>query len=71
VRLRIRIKNQGYGIPSHEIDKIFSPYFRSSNKTKEEAFEHHGLGLYNCKRIISCLGGDLSVTSKIGHETEI
>lgn len=27
----------------------------------------HGLGLYNCKRILQCLGGEIAVKSNLGQ----
>jgi CheY-like chemotaxis protein len=58
----ITIKDQGAGIPSEHIDKIFDPYF--STKAKGT-----GLGLSISDSIISNHGGELTVCSRVGVGT--
>ncbi len=51
------VEDEGIGVPPEESERIFEPFFRSSN-----AQEHQsglGLGLYISKRLANLLGGDL------------
>ncbi|GAA5038066.1 two-component sensor histidine kinase [Marivirga lumbricoides] len=56
----IHIKDNGYGIPSEYFDKIFTAYFKISNKTQGS-----GLGLFLAHRAISFLDGEIVIQSQI------
>lgn len=60
--LEIRIRDTGIGITPEIIDKIFDPFF-----TTKPPGQGTGLGLSICQKIISRLGGDISVESQPGH----
>lgn len=62
-RTEVSIYNEGYGIPSGDIDKIFDRSYRASN-TKEKG---SGLGLYISSKIIDSHGGKLSAESREGE----
>jgi hypothetical protein len=56
----VLVSDQGMGIPEEDKQKLFKPYFKSSNKeSNEKNSSSHGLGLNICKRIAGKLGGDL------------
>lgn len=56
----IHIKDNGYGIPSEYYDRIFTAYFKISNKTQGS-----GLGLFLAHRAISFLEGEIVIQSQI------
>jgi len=60
--IRIRIKDEGPGIPEKILDKIFDPYFT----TKQTG---SGLGLSTVFSIIKRHGGHIEVKSKMGRGT--
>ncbi|MCK7555234.1 HAMP domain-containing histidine kinase [Chitinophaga sedimenti] len=62
----IRVSDNGIGIPSAEIGKIFEPFYRAQNAA---AVRGHGLGLSICKRIIAIHHGQIFVESTTGHGT--
>lgn len=66
--LLMTVADEGQGIASEEIDKLFKSFQRTS--TRPTAAEHStGLGLAICKRIIELHGGEISVHSIIGQGT--
>ena len=58
----VTITDEGNGIPSQNLSKIFDPYF----STKEQG---HGLGLAICYSIVKKHGGHISVQSVEGKGT--
>ena len=64
--LRIRVTDQGGGIPESEIEKITEPFY-----TTKEAGKGTGLGLSMVLGFVQQSGGRLSITSKIGSGTTI
>jgi signal transduction histidine kinase len=58
----IRISDDGPGIPSDKINKIFDPLFTTRQVGT-------GLGLPSCKNIVQRHGGEISVSSKEGEGT--
>lgn len=63
---RYWIKDNGEGLQQNELDKLFVPF---SRLPKTATVEGHGLGLSIVLRIVEKLGGEVGVTSKIGHGT--
>jgi len=59
---RVSVRDNGPGIPSTELQKIFEPF----HTTKPEGF---GLGLYSCRRIADDQGWQLDVESTVGKGT--
>jgi K+-sensing histidine kinase KdpD len=50
---------------------LFEPYFKTQDQASKEINKmSHGLGLYNCKKILQCFGSDLKVKSKLGQGAE-
>lgn len=61
---QIEIQDQGIGIPSEQIDKIFGMFKRLHRK---DEYEGTGIGLAVCQRIVKQCGGALAVRSKLGE----
>lgn len=73
IRLRVRgegplvnvdVEDDGVGIPDPLLPRIFTPFFT----TKKEG-RGTGLGLAICRRIVTAVGGTLSVKTKLGEGT--
>lgn len=62
----IEVRDQGLGISEDDLDKIFDRYERVGNHTGISGL---GLGLWIVKKIIEGIGGDISVSSTLGHGT--
>jgi PAS domain S-box-containing protein len=62
--LRLGVEDDGEGIPSEHLSKIFEPYFT----TKENGT---GLGLTLTYKIVKEHGGDVSVVSESGKGTKV
>lgn len=60
--LEIRIRDTGSGISPENLERIFDPFF-----TTKPPGQGTGLGLSICQKIISRLGGGISVQSKLGQ----
>lgn len=65
IQLRFDVEDTGIGIPKEKIDSIFNE-FEQVEGTASRNFEGTGLGLAISTRLIKIMGGDISVTSKIG-----
>ena len=63
--VRVRVIDNGPGIPEKERARIFEPFY----STKEGSREHTGLGLAICQEIMNNLGGSISVESGPGRGT--
>jgi signal transduction histidine kinase/ligand-binding sensor domain-containing protein len=63
--IEIHVKDNGPGIPSHILDKIFQPFF-----TTKPPGEGTGLGLSMSYDIVKAHGGELKVETKEGEGTE-
>ena len=64
----ISVRDDGKGISEEEQAKLFTRYYRGTN-TKEKP-EGSGLGLAIAKQIVSLLGGEIAVKSRVGEGTE-
>lgn len=64
----IVVKDQGIGIPGHELKYIYDPFFRASN-TKE--YEGHGIGMPLSKNIVRLHRGSIEVKSEEQVGTEV
>ena len=61
----IRVEDSGAGIGEGDLDAIFQP-FTQLDATLARAEEGSGLGLTIVRRLARLMGGDLSVTSRLG-----
>ena len=64
--IAIRVQDHGIGIPSSEIDKIGSKFFRASNSIAQAGT---GIGIYLTKNFIELLGGKFNLESKENNGT--
>ena len=62
--VRVRIRDNGVGIPADHLHRVFAPFFTSKRKGL-------GLGLPLVKRIVTRFGGSVSVASEGGRGAEI
>ena len=65
-RLHFSIEDQGIGILSHHLSRIFDRFFQADNSRHGMGF---GLGLSMCKRIMELHHGKINVKSKFGEGT--
>jgi two-component system NtrC family sensor kinase len=63
--VRLRVRDNGMGIPPEVLPKIFEPFFT----TKEEQ-QRTGLGLAVARSIVEQHGGEITVRSQPGEGTE-
>lgn len=66
--LCIQVSDSGVGIAPENLDKIFQPFF-TTKQSQDRDNRGHGLGLAICKDIITSLGGEISVRSKVNKGT--
>ena len=67
VELQIDVTDNGCGISEQDQLQIFTPYFKTTNKSSLAKNGYgNGIGLSICQRIVSRLNGSISVQSKIG-----
>ena len=67
--LKVKIKDNGVGIPAEDQHKIFSKFFRAANVVRMQT-EGSGLGLFIVKNIIKKHGGEIIFNSREGRGTE-
>ena len=68
--LHIDLTNTGRGIPKEKIDFLFDRFFLSDNGADAESYMYRtGIGLAYIKKLITVLGGDISVRSKAHKDT--
>ena len=66
VELQIDVTDYGCGISEQDQLQIFTPYFKTTNKSSLAKNGYgNGIGLSICQRIVSRLNGSISVQSKI------
>lgn len=63
----IKIKDSGIGIPEHELQNVFEPFFKGSNNRKNSS----GIGLHLSKQFIKLHLGNIEVNSIHGTEFQI
>ena len=64
----VSVRDEGYGIPQDEVERIFDPYFRSSSPQLAQA-RGVGLGLRFVRTVVERHGGSIEVTSTVGEGT--
>jgi len=64
--VRVKVRDQGQGIPAEELSRLFQPFGRTSVKsTRGESST--GLGLAIARRVVEGHGGEIGVDSRVGH----
>ncbi|MBH5319217.1 sensor histidine kinase [Paenibacillus sp. GSMTC-2017] len=64
---KLEVIDQGIGIASHDLSRIFDPFFTGENG--RTTGESTGMGLYLAKQVCSRLGHRLTVSSELGTGT--
>ncbi len=67
--LRLRVIDQGEGIPKENLARILKPYFTTKNRGDEN--RGFGLGLAICRKIVNLHGGNLSIASVVKKGTTV
>lgn len=65
----LSVRDEGIGIPAHDLPRVFDPFFTGENGRRTE--ESTGMGLYLAKRICAGLGHGLHVESIPGEGTTV
>ena len=66
---QLRVKDTGVGISEEDQDHIFEP-FRQVDETTTREFGGAGLGLAISKKLVSLMGGEIALDSKLGVGSE-
>ncbi len=66
---KLTIKDEGIGIPSYDIKRVFEPFFTGENG--RAAHDSTGIGLYICKLISKKLNHSISIESEINKGTTV
>ncbi|MCK4549638.1 MAG: HAMP domain-containing histidine kinase [Candidatus Krumholzibacteria bacterium] len=66
--LIVTVADEGVGIPEHEIEEIFNPFYRGDSERRAGGL---GLGLALVKNIIDIMGGEIRVSSSSGKGTKV
>ncbi|OGX85096.1 sensor histidine kinase [Hymenobacter glacialis] len=66
-RVQVRIRDEGVGIAEEELGRVFQPFYRAANARDVTG---HGVGLPLARKIVEQHGGELLLTSRLGHGTE-
>lgn len=62
----VAVRDQGRGIPSDEVEKVFEKFYRVEDPMTMTT-GGQGLGLFLSREFARAMGGDISVTSRLGH----
>jgi signal transduction histidine kinase len=62
----VRFADNGVGIPSHMLNRIYDPFFTTKPPGKGT-----GLGLFTCYRTVVRHKGEINVSSQVGEGTSI
>src|SRR5207244_11826864 len=66
-RLRVRVPDQGKGIPPDKLSRLYTPFDRLG--AEETSVEGTGLGLALTRRLVEAMDGTISVQSEVGRGT--
>jgi signal transduction histidine kinase len=67
--MRVRVIDQGEGIPKENLGRILTPYFTTKNRGDET--RGFGLGLAICRKIVNLHGGQLNISSQVRKGTTV
>jgi signal transduction histidine kinase len=66
----IAIADEGIGIDEADVEKVFTPFFRS-DKSRSRSTGGMGLGLALARRVVEAHEGTIEITSKSGRGTTV
>ncbi len=66
---RISVEDRGAGIPAGELARCFDRFYRASNHASAAGEQSAGLGLCVAKALTELQGGQIVLTSTLGHGT--
>lgn len=69
-RILLKVKDSGIGMSQNDISALFQP-FAQADSSYSRSFEGTGIGLSICQRIVTLIGGEISVHSETGKGTEV
>jgi two-component system, chemotaxis family, CheB/CheR fusion protein len=69
-RVRISVKDTGFGINAEALPNIFDSFSRFHEFYKGETYTGAGLGLHIVKNLVSLMGGEIRVSSEVGKGSE-
>lgn len=68
-RMVLKVIDEGIGIPSYDLPKVFEAFYTGDNGRK--GYNSSGIGLYFCKEICEMFGANINITSNVGHGTTV
>lgn len=68
-RVVLEVRDEGVGIPSGDLPRVFDPYFTGVNGRSFQ--ESTGMGLYLVKQICGKLGHEVEISSEVGKGTAV
>ncbi len=68
--LSVEVRDQGIGLDAEDLEKIFTPFFRS-DRSRARGTGGVGLGLALAKRVVEAHGGRIAAESATGRGTTI
>lgn len=68
-RAKVHVRDRGVGIPTESLGRVFERFYRV-HKDRSRASGGTGLGLAIVKHIVTSLGGDVGVDSKVGEGSD-
>ena len=68
LEIGFEVRDTGIGIPEDKLERLFKPFSQVDSSTTRK-YGGTGLGLIISERLIKLMGGDVSVSSKVGTGT--
>jgi two-component system, OmpR family, sensor kinase len=65
-RACFEVRDQGMGIPAHDLERVFTAFFRGE-RSRSRGTGGVGLGLTLAERIVEAHGGTIEVSSRVGE----
>lgn len=62
----LQVQDYGEGIAEKDLPHIFDRFYRSPN-VRNSNRQGLGLGLYICQQLVQAMGGEIKVSSQLGH----